>query len=255
MSVTCMPWVMLRFQWQYETFICGPMCIILCGYLQEGPTKLIISPPRGPLHPTKNVIVEENPDHYALSYTAVPEEKSKATTSGKLEQRIVMVFQKMNLKSIFAPSTIGALIGFAIGVIPQIRKLLLGDGAPLRVIQDTANLLGYMLGKILTMLGPILVHIRMNNMLGNDRYVALPLIGVLVVKGALIFGLVHSDPLYLFVLLLQFSLPPAMNIGIMTLLFEAGENECSVIMLWTYAFASLSITFWSAAFMWLVARL
>ncbi|CAN6545588.1 unnamed protein product [Malus baccata var. baccata] len=87
------------------------------------------------------------------------------------------------------------------------------------------------------------------------RYVALPLIGVLVVKGALKFGLVHSDPLYLFVLLLQFSLPPAMNIGIMTLLFEAGENECSVIMLWTYAFASLSITFWSAAFMWLVARL
>ncbi|KAM2573391.1 hypothetical protein TB2_005462 [Malus domestica] len=35
----------------------------------------------------------------------------------------------------------------------------------------------------------------------------------------------------------------------------SSSSECSVIMLWTYAFASLSITFWSAAFKWLVARL
>lgn len=45
------------------------------------------------------------------------------------------------------------------------------------------------------------------------RYVALPLIGIAVVKGAVRFGLVHHNPLYQFVLLLQFSLPPAMNIG------------------------------------------
>lgn len=35
------------------------------------------------------------------------------------------------------------IVGFAIGVIPQIRNLMIGDGAPLRVIQDTTNLLGY----------------------------------------------------------------------------------------------------------------
>lgn len=45
------------------------------------------------------------------------------------------------------------------------------------------------------------------------RYVALPLIGILIVKGAHQFGLVHSDPLYQFILLLQFAMPPAMNIG------------------------------------------
>ena len=46
------------------------------------------------------------------------------------------------------------------------------------------------------------------------RYVALPLTGILIVKGAMRFGFVHSsDPLYQFVLLLQFALPPAMNIG------------------------------------------
>ncbi|XP_048425752.1 protein PIN-LIKES 1-like isoform X2 [Pyrus x bretschneideri] len=188
----------------------------------------------------------------------------QATTSRKLEQRIVMVLQKINLKSIFAPSTIGALVGFPIGVIPQIRKLFLGDGAPLRVIQDTAYLLGdgAIPSLILIIGGNLLKGLRGSGIQKSlvvgiivVRYVALPLIGILVVKGALKFGLVHSDPLYLFVLLLQFSLPPAMNIGIMTQVFGAGENECSVIMLWTYAFASLSLTFWSAAFMWLVARL
>ena len=46
------------------------------------------------------------------------------------------------------------------------------------------------------------------------RYVALPLVGILVVKGALRFGFIpSSDPLYQFVLLLQFTIPPAMNIG------------------------------------------
>ncbi|KAM1570907.1 hypothetical protein FF1_035934 [Malus domestica] len=188
----------------------------------------------------------------------------QATTSGQLKQRIVMVFKTINLKTIFAPASIGALVGFAIGVIPQIRKLLIGDGAPLRVIQDTAYLLGDGAIPALTLIigGNLLQGLRGSGIQKSlvvgiivVRYVALPLIGVLVVKGALKFGLVHSDPLYLFVLLLQFSLPPAMNIGIMTQLFGAGENECSVIMLWTYAFASLSLTFWSAAFMWLVARL
>lgn len=45
------------------------------------------------------------------------------------------------------------------------------------------------------------------------RYIFLPLIGIAIVKGALHLGLVHADPLYLFILLLQYSLPPAMNIG------------------------------------------
>lgn len=45
------------------------------------------------------------------------------------------------------------------------------------------------------------------------RYLVLPLVGIAVVKGAMRFGLVHDNPLYEFVLLLQFALPPAMNIG------------------------------------------
>jgi hypothetical protein len=46
------------------------------------------------------------------------------------------------------------------------------------------------------------------------KYIALPLTGILIVKLALKLGFVSNDPLYLFVLLLQFSVPPAMNMGI-----------------------------------------
>lgn len=45
------------------------------------------------------------------------------------------------------------------------------------------------------------------------RYVFLPVIGIFVVKAAVHLGLVQNDPLYQFILLLQFAMPPAMNIG------------------------------------------
>lgn len=45
------------------------------------------------------------------------------------------------------------------------------------------------------------------------RYMALPLLGIAIVKGAIHLGIVHSDPLYQFTLLMQYAVPPAMNIS------------------------------------------
>ena len=42
-------------------------------------------------------------------------------------------------------------------------------------------------------------------------------------------------------------------VGTITQLFGAGESECSVIMMWSYGLASVSLTVWSMFFMWLVA--
>ncbi|CAN1342727.1 Protein PIN-LIKES 1 [Linum perenne] len=116
------------------------------------------------------------------------------------------------------------MVGLAVGVIPHMQGLLIGDKAPLRVVQDSAALLG-------------LVHILLPDPSFSDhecsglqggsemgpsviigvivvRYIALPLSGIAVVKSAMRLGLVHKDPLYQFVLLLQYSVPPAMNIGL-----------------------------------------
>ncbi|KAM0837390.1 hypothetical protein ACQ4PT_061692 [Festuca glaucescens] len=82
------------------------------------------------------------------------------------------------------------------------------------------------------------------------RYILLPLLGTVLVKAAVRFGVIQPDPLYQFILLLQYAVPPAMNIGTITQLFGVGESECSVIFVWVYALASVAVTVWSAFFMW-----
>ncbi|KAM6595742.1 hypothetical protein CsatA_006266 [Cannabis sativa] len=182
-------------------------------------------------------------------------------SSGIKQLRLVKLFRELNLKALLAPSTIGAIIGYIIGVVPLFRKSLIGSGAPLRVIQDSAVLLGDGAIPALTLIigGNLLRGLRGEGIQKSlvvgivvARYIALPLTGILVVKGAVHLGLVQKEPLYQFVLLLQFVVPPAMNIGTMTQLFGAGEKECSVIMFWTYALASISLTIWCTYFMWLV---
>ncbi|KAH7523359.1 hypothetical protein FEM48_Zijuj06G0002400 [Ziziphus jujuba var. spinosa] len=171
-------------------------------------------------------VTEDDIDHYALPRT-LSEGKAEVAVADHLgiKQRFAMLFKKLNLKSLFAPSTIGALVGFAIGIVPQIRKSLIGDEAPLRVIQDTASLLGEGAIPTLTLIigGNLLKGLKGSGMQKSiilgivlARYIALPLTGTI------------------------------------TQLFGAGESECSVIMLWTYALASISLTFWSTFFMWLV---
>ncbi|KAF5747262.1 putative Auxin efflux carrier family protein [Tripterygium wilfordii] len=208
------------------------------------------------------LLPSEHVNQYILPCTR-SDGKAEVSVSNKIKQQLRMVFRDINWKLLFAPSTIGAIVGFLVGLIPQIRKLMIGDAAPLRVIQNSASFLGD--GAIATttlIVGGNLLKglkgpgIQKSLIIGvvAARYIALPLAGILVVKGALHFGLLQADPLYQFILLLQFALPPAMNIGTMTQLFGAGESECSVIMLWTYALSSISLTLWSTIFMWLVAK-
>lgn len=81
------------------------------------------------------------------------------------------------------------------------------------------------------------------------KFVIMPVIGYGIVKAAGDYGLTGSDPLYHFILMLQYALPPAMAVGTMTELFEVGQTECSVIMLWSYSVAAVAITCWSTFFL------
>ncbi|KAK2445263.1 hypothetical protein P8452_23118 [Trifolium repens] len=179
----------------------------------------------------------------------------------KIMKKLKVLAEKMKLKALFAPATIGAIVGLIIGVVPQFRKILIINNAPLGVIQDSIAmvgdagipamtlLVGANLIKGLKGLGkqlPIVVGIIV------VRFIALPAIGIGIVKGAIHFGLIHPDPLYQFILLLQFALPPAVAMSTITQLFGASEGECSVIMLATYSCAAFSLTLWSTFFMWLV---
>ncbi|KAK4790228.1 hypothetical protein SAY86_017532 [Trapa natans] len=194
--------------------------------------------------------------------SSISETRDQVSSWSKVKQCLSMISGKINLKSILTPSTTGAIVGFAIGLVPFVRSLMIGASAPFRVIEDTASLLGGAAIPSVTLImgGNLLRGLRVSGIQPSlvvgiiaIRYIFLPLIGILIVRGAIYLGLVHPDPLYLFILLLQYALPPAMNIGTITQLFGSGESECSVVMLWTYGLASAALTLWSTFFMWLVS--
>ncbi|KAG7590356.1 Membrane transport protein [Arabidopsis suecica] len=209
--------------------------------------------------------VESNDDSYKVPFISSKEEEEDNQKAGrweKVKRRLVSLSEKVNLKTIFAPSTIAAMIALVIGLITPLRKLIIGTEAPLRVLQDSVTLVGDGAVPAMTMIigGNLLKGLRGSGMKKSSiigvlvaRYILLPMSGVLIVRGAYKLDLVTSEPLYQFVLLLQYAVPPAMNLGTITQLFGTGESECSVIMLWTYSLASISLTVWPTFFMWLVA--
>ncbi|CAM0870467.1 unnamed protein product [Alopecurus aequalis] len=166
------------------------------------------------------------------------------------------------LKELWSPPSVAALIGFTIGTIDKLKSLVTEEDSPLRVVQDTAKLLGdaaipctvLILGGNLTkgrgrttMKPLVVVSIIV------IRFVILPACGIGMVNAASKLGFLPRCPLYRYVLLLQSTVPPAMSIGTIAQLFDVGEEECSIVFLWTHLVAALALTIWSTVFMSLVS--
>jgi predicted permease len=193
----------------------------------------------------------------------VPEMSGSKPQKGKASfwGNALSILQQL-LEELLAPPTLAAIVGFFVGAIPWLKNLVIGDTAPLRVIQDSIKLLGegtipcitLILGGNLTQ-GLRTARIRPVMVIAVIlvRYLLLPVIGIGVVKAAGSLGFLPSDPLYHYVLMIQFALPPAMNIGTMAQLFDVAQEECSVLLLWTYLVACVSLTAWSTIFMWILS--
>ncbi|KAJ0040963.1 hypothetical protein Pint_28770 [Pistacia integerrima] len=177
----------------------------------------------GPLLPLNvSSLKEDHLGHLELDRTNINEGKLKVPVLEKIKQFFQTFAMKINLRKLFAPSIIGAMVGLMVGSIPQVQKVLIGDSAPLRVVEDSASLLGDAgIPTVTIVVGANLLkglkgsRIQRSLIIGIIviRYIALPIMGVIIVKLAVHFGLVKSNPLYRFVLLLQFALPQAINIG------------------------------------------
>jgi len=166
------------------------------------------------------------------------------------------------LEELLAPPTLAAILGLIVGAVTWLKNLLVSNGAPLRVIQDSIQLLGDGTIPCITLIlgGNLTQGLRSSKVKPSIivgvlfvRYVLLPVIGIWVVKAAVSLGFLPSDPLYHFVLMVQFTLPPAMNIGTMTQHFDVAQEECSVLFLWTYVVAALALTGWSTLYMWILS--
>ncbi|XP_074369489.1 protein PIN-LIKES 7-like [Apium graveolens] len=203
--------------------------------------------------------VQESAKEDIVSQAIVPH--GPASTQNKKQESLGNKFTGFIcqiLEELMAPPTIGTILGFLFGTIPWLKHIMIGDEAPLRVIQDTVKLLGTATIPCITLIlgGNLAQGLREANLRPMTivavlcvRYLILPVIGIGVVKAVSSFGWLPSDPLFHFVLLLQFCLPPAMNIGTMTQLFDVGQAECSIIFLWTYLVAAFALTMWSTIYM------
>ncbi|KAG4148529.1 hypothetical protein ERO13_D05G291000v2 [Gossypium hirsutum] len=181
----------------------------------------------------------------------------------KIMQQMKIISKKVDLKKVFAPTAVAAIVGFIIGIVSPIRKLVIGNRAPLRVIDSTAYMFGEAAIPCMTLImGANLLRGLKGSEVSRSviigiiavRSILLPALGIGVVMAARNWGLIASEnKLYQFVLMLQFAVPPAMAVGTMTQFFQLGQCETSVIMLWTYVVAALSLTLWSTFFMWILA--
>ncbi|XP_027364614.1 protein PIN-LIKES 3-like [Abrus precatorius] len=215
----------------------------------------------GPVVSAENI--SETNDHVAQLEVecTLPGGRDRVPKKTQITKPIKTLVENLNLKVLLAPATIGSILGLIIGVVPPFQTMFVGDNAPLRVVEDSVSMLGDASIPAITLLvGANLLNglkrsgMKISLVVGIIlvRYIFLPIVGVAIVKGAIHFGIVPQDPLYQFILLLQYALPPAISISTITQLFGAGETECSIVMLATYAVASVSLTLWTTFFMWLV---
>ncbi|RRT67274.1 hypothetical protein B296_00032854 [Ensete ventricosum] len=79
-----------------------------------------------------------------IEHTYLPGEECVLTLSAsEIPQNELKVIASFNTLCFDHHSMNVHIIGFIIGVVPQIRKAIIGETAPLRVIQESADLLGY----------------------------------------------------------------------------------------------------------------
>lgn len=184
-----------------------------------------------------------DPENPTMVYKDLASNENKEVSSSRLVETL-----KNILEELLAPPTIGAIAGLIFGAVPWLKKLLIGDNAVLRVIQDSITLLGDGTIPCITLIlgGNLIQGLRNANIryviiitIIVVRYLILPAIAIGVVKAAGALGLLPSDPLFSFVLMIQFVVPPAMNISTMTQLFNVAQEECSVLTMWTYVGVSV----------------
>ncbi|KAK4764024.1 hypothetical protein SAY87_013462 [Trapa incisa] len=201
--------------------------------------------------------MDELEDQPIVSVEPMNHKEKHATFWSRLKAFLHTILQEL-----LAPPTIAAILGFIFGAVTWLKNLIIGDAAPLRVIQDSIKLLGDGTIPCITLIlgGNLTQGLRSSKIqplvtIGVIciRYLLQPVIGIGIVKAASTLGFLPSNKLFQYVLLVQFTLPPAMNIGTMSELFDVGQEECSVLFFWTYLVAAIALTVWSTVYVWILS--
>ncbi|ESR56238.1 hypothetical protein CICLE_v10023689mg [Citrus x clementina] len=141
------------------------------------------------------------------------------------------------------------VVGLIIRIVPPIRKAMIGDNALLRLIDNSASLLGEAaIPSIILLLGANLRRGLKGSGVSPLLVVRILAVRYILLKWAHACVIQISRKHAIFrtfqqVLFLQYTISQLLEIGV---------SESSYILLWTYVVASISVTLWTAFYMWLL---
>ncbi|KAF3432225.1 hypothetical protein FNV43_RR26964 [Rhamnella rubrinervis] len=170
----------------------------------------------------------------------------------RVVRRIRVVAEQTPIRHILQPPTIASLLAIIIGMIPQLKAFFFGSDAPLSFVTDSLEILaGAMVPSVMLILGGMLAEGPNESKLGLRttigisvaRLMLLPLLGIGIVALAdKLNFLIDADPMYRFVLLLQYTTPSAILLGAIASLRGYAVSEASALLFWQHLFALLSLS-------------
>ncbi|KAH8960689.1 hypothetical protein BDL97_05G009500 [Sphagnum fallax] len=148
-----------------------------------------------------------------------------------------------------------------IGACAPLKALCFGPQAPLRFLTDCAKILGdAMIPCMILILGGNLAmgagdsDMQMPTIIGivMTRFVALPIVGIVIINIIQKMGVLPIDPLFKLVLILQFCMPTAISLGTIAQLHNYCEKEMAVVLFWLYITSAFFISIWATIALYLL---
>ncbi|KAJ6926507.1 protein PIN-LIKES 2-like [Populus alba x Populus x berolinensis] len=148
----------------------------------------------------------------------------------RVARKIRVGSEQTPIHHILQPPTVASFLAIVIGVIPALRHMVYGAHAPLEVITDS-------LGTMADATVPSVMLI-LGGMLGEGPNESK--LGIRTTIGIIVARLL--DRLYQFVLLLQYTTPSAILLGVIASLRGYAVKEASALLFWQHVCAVLSLS-------------
>lgn len=177
-------------------------------------------------------------------------------------EKIRIVAERTPLKHILQPPIVASMLAITVGMFPRLSSLLFGEDAPLMFVTDSLSILaGAMVPCIMLVLGgtfsegPVTSSLGLRTTLGIcvTRLLLLPLVGIGVVLSADKLGFIPpANSMFMFVLLLQHTMPSAILVGALTTLRGYAQKEAAAVLFWQHIFAVISVAFYITVYLNLI---
>lgn len=192
-------------------------------------------------------------DHSRESSNPMYPESIRCLAEPRVVRKIRVVAEQTPIQHILQPPTIASLLAIIVGLVPQIKASFFGVDAPLSFLTDSFEILaGAMVPFVMLILGGMLAEgpnesstlgLRTTIGISIARLLVLPVLGIgIVVSADKLNFLIHGDPMYKFVLLLQYTTPTAILLGAIASLRGYAVREASALLFWQHVFALLSLS-------------